>query len=160
MDFSVVERDFLRKYLPDFDWTGFDAPTEHVPLKKPVEECRVALVATSGAYIKGKQEPFAVKNLLGDDSYRIISYETPAGDIALSHPGYDTKRAAHDLDCVFPLAMLNTLKDKGAVGETAPRHFSFMGYIARPERLLNETAPQVTGLLKEDRVDLVILVPS
>lgn len=160
MDFSIVERDFLRKYLPDFDWMGFDAPTEHTPLRKPVEECRVALVATSGAYMKGQQEPFATKNLLGDDSYRIIPNDIPVGEISLSHPGYDTKRAAHDLDCVFPLAMLNTLKGKGVVGEAAPRHFSFMGYIARPERLLNETAPQVAGLLKEDVVDLAILVPS
>lgn len=160
MDFSVVERDFLRKYLPDFDWMGFDTPTEHVPLKKPVEECSVALVTTSGAYIKGKQEPFAVKNLLGDDSYRIIPNDTPAGEISLAHPGYDTKRSARDLDSVFPLAMLNTLKDKGVAGEAAPRHFSFMGYIARPERLLDETAPQVARLLKEDSVDLAILVPS
>jgi len=160
MDFSIVEMDFIRKFLPDFEWKGFDTPTEHVPLKKPVEECRVALVTTSGAYIKDKQEPFAVKNLLGDDSYRVIPNDTPVENISLAHPGYDTKRAAHDFDCVFPLAMLNTLKDKGAVGEAAPRHFSFMGYIARPERLVNETAPQVAKLLKEDGVDLAVLVPS
>lgn len=160
MDFSVVERDFLRKYLPDFDWTGFDAPTEHVPLKKPVEECAVALVTTSGAYIKGKQEPFATRDLLGDDSYRVIPNDTPAGEISLAHPGYDTRRAARDLDCVFPLAMLNALKDKGVIGEAAPRHFSFMGYIPRPEKLINEAVPQIAEFLKEDRVDLAVLVPS
>lgn len=160
MDFSIVERDFLRKFLPDFDWTGFDAPTGHVPMKKPVEECRVALVTTSGAYIKEKQEPFATRNILGDDSYRVIPNETPVLEVSLAHPGYDTRRAIKDLDCVFPLSMLNALKDKGVIGEAAPRHFSFMGYIARPERLLDETAPQVAHLLKEDSVDLAVLVPS
>lgn len=84
----------------------------------------------------------------------------PPGDILLSHPGYDTKRALLDIDCVFPISLLNRLKEKEEIGELAERHFSFMGYIARPERLLSETAPQAGRLLLEDRVDLVMLVPS
>ncbi|MFQ5669318.1 MAG: hypothetical protein ACE5HD_02220 [Acidobacteriota bacterium] len=42
----------------------------------------------------------------------------------------------------------------------APRHVSFMGYIPRPENLIRRTAPQVGRMLMEDKVDLVILVPS
>ncbi|MDT8318855.1 MAG: glycine/sarcosine/betaine reductase selenoprotein B family protein [bacterium] len=160
MHFSIVERDFLRKYLPEFDWTGFDTPTKHVPLNKPVEECRVALVTTSGAYLKGKQDPFTVKNLFGDDSYRVIPNDTPVEDIGLAHPGYDTKRAAQDIDAVFPIGLLNALAERGIVGEAAPRHISFMGYIPRTGRLMEEIAPATAGLLNEDGVDLAILVPS
>jgi len=42
----------------------------------------------------------------------------------------------------------------------APRHVSFMGYIPRTEHLIAETAPEATGILADDGVDLAILVPS
>jgi len=37
---------------------------------------------------------------------------------------------------------------------------SFMGYIPRTERLLWNNAPQVARMLRDDGVDLAILVPS
>lgn len=160
MDFSIIERDFIRKFLPDFDWCSFERPTDHVKLKNSIDKCRVALVTTSGAYVKDRQEPFNTGNLLGDDSYRIISNNTPVHDISLAHPGFDTQRAMKDLDCVFPLAMLNVLKDKGVIGEAAPRHFSFMGYIPRTWRFCDERVPEVAKFIKEDGVDLAVLVPS
>lgn len=160
-DFSVVEGDFLRsKFLPDFEWTRFDRPTEPVALARPIKEARVALVVTAGAYLPEGQEPFNTKTVLGDDSFRIIPGDTRSEDIALSHPGYDTRRAAQDLDCVFPLALLRELQAEGAIGEVAPRHVSFMGYIPRPEHLMAETAPEAARNLANDGVDLAILVPS
>jgi D-proline reductase (dithiol) PrdB len=161
MNFLDVERDYIRRrVLPDFEWTPFELPTEPNALTKPLQACRVALVATAGAYLSGKQEPFSTKSKLGDDSFRVIPSETPAEGIGLAHPGYDTKRALLDLDCVFPYVLLSRLKDEGIIGEVAPRHFSFMGYVPRPEGLIWKTAPQVGRLLLQERVDLVILVPS
>lgn len=161
MDFIEIEKEFVRrKVLPDFDWTRFDQPTRPVPLKKPVAQCRVALVTTSGAYLRDSQPRFATKSPTGDDSFRIIPNETPIEEIALAHPGYDTRRAIQDLDCVFPLALLNRFARQGTIGSAAPRHFSFMGFIPHPERLLTEIAPQVGDELQRDRVDLVLLVPS
>jgi D-proline reductase (dithiol) PrdB len=161
MNFLDVERDYVRRrVLPDFEWTTFDLPTEPNPLRKPLKACRVALVATAGAYLSGKQEPFSTKSKLGDDSFRVIPNETAPEEIGLAHPGYDTKRALLDLDCVFPSLLLNRLKDGGVIGEVAPRHFSFMGYVPKPEGLIWRTAPQVGRSLLQDRVDLVILVPS
>jgi Glycine/sarcosine/betaine reductase selenoprotein B (GRDB). len=161
MDFAEIEKEYVRrKTLPDFDWTRFAVPTEPVPLAKPVEQCRVALVVTAGAYLPATQEPFQIRNPLGDDSYRILPGKTTAEEIALSHPGYDTRRAKQDLDCVFPLNLLQQLAGAGTVGSVAPRHFSFMGYIPRTENLLWRTAPQVGRMLLEDQVDLALLVPS
>ena len=161
MNFVEIEKEYIRrKALPDFDWTGFEVPTEPVPLAKPVRQCRVALVVTAGAYLPATQEPFQIRNPLGDDSYRILPGETTAEEIALSHPGYDTRRAKQDLDCVFPLNLLQQLAGAGTVGSVAPRHFSFMGYIPRTENLLWRTAPQVGRMLLEDQVDLALLVPS
>ena len=110
--------------------------------------------------MRGSQEPFATKSPTGDDSYREIPSATPIEEIALSHPGYDTRRALKDLDCVFPLALLNRLAQQGVVGSAAPSHYSFMGYIPRTERLLAETAPRVGAALQREQVDLAVLVPS
>jgi len=161
VDFTVVEGDYIRsKLIPDFEWTRFDRATEPVPLSKPVTDARVALVVTAGAYLTGSQEAFNAKTALGDDTFRVIPGDTPREDIALSHPGYDTRRAAQDLDCVFPLTLLRELQAQRAIGEIASRHVSFMGYIPRTERLLTETAPKAAHILAEDEVDLAILVPS
>ncbi len=161
MNFLDIEKDFVRqKVLPDFEWTGFELATEPNPITKPVKECKVALVVTAGAYVRESQERFDVKNPLGDDSFRIIPSDTPHEEIALAHPGYDTKRAMRDMGTVFPYLLLNKLRIDGVIGEVAPRHFSFMGYVPRPERLLWNKAPQVARMLRDDGVDLAILVPS
>jgi D-proline reductase (dithiol) PrdB len=120
----------------------------------------VALVVTAGAYLRGSQQPFATKSPTGDDSFRIIPNETPIEEIALAHPGYNTRRALQDLDCVFPLALLNHFQQQGEIGAAAPRHFSFVGFIPQTERLLTEIAPQVGTELIRDQVDLALLVPS
>ncbi len=161
MSFTDVERDYLRrKLMPDFEWTTFAEPTPGTPLAKPVEACRVALVVTSGAYLPASQPRFDTRSPLGDDGFRIIPSEIPPSEVALAHPGYDTRRAQQDLDTVFPYQLLSRLCAAGAVGEVAPRHVSFMGYIPRTESLLRDRAPQVAQLLREDGVELAILVPS
>lgn len=161
MSFLDVEGDYVRgKVLPDFKWTFFAEPTEPAPLNKPVNECRVALIVTAGAYLVGSQTSFDNRNPLGDDSYRIIPSDTPVEQIALSHPGYDTKRALTNLDTVFPFQLIRQMQDDGTIGAVAPRHFSFMGYIPRTERLLWNNAPQVARMLRDDGIDLAILVPS
>ena len=161
MNFLDVERDYLRsKILPDFEWTSFELPTQPIPLAKPPDACKVAIVATSGVYLPQSQDPFIGRSALGDDSYRVIPNETPLEAIGLAHPGYDTRRAMKDLDVVFPYRLLNQLKDQGVIGEAAPRHVSFMGWVPKPEGLLWRKAPEVGRLLLKDQVDLVILVPS
>ncbi len=161
MSFLDVEGEYVRgKILPDFAWTAFAEPTVPTPLTRPISECSVALVVTAGAYLADSQPRFDIRNPLGDDSFRIIPSDISTSEIALSHPGYDTKRAQTDLDTVFPFQLLNRLRESGVIGKVAPHHVSFMGYIPRTERLLWNRAPQVARLLRDDEVDLVILVPS
>lgn len=161
IDFTEIEKDFIRRnVLPDFDWTWFEIPTEPIPLEKPIYECKVALITTSGAYLRQTQQPFETKSSLGDDTFRVIPNDIAPEEIALAHPGYDTIRALQDLDCVFPLALLNKFKEKSVIGAVAPRHFSFIGYIPRTERLIWKVAPVVGRTLLKDKVDLAILVPA
>ncbi len=161
MNFADIEKNYLReKGLPDFEWTTFTAPTKPNPLMKSIQQSRVAIVATAGAYVGGTQAPFITKSIQGDDSFRIIPNGTAIEGIDLAHPGYVTTRAKKDLDCVFPLALLNRLHANGELGSAAPRHVSFMGFIPNTDRLIRQRIPEVGQMLVQDGVDLVILVPS
>jgi D-proline reductase (dithiol) PrdB len=161
MSFLTIEKNYVReKVFSDFQWASFAEPTKASPLKKPFNECKVALIVTAGAYLVESQAPFDSKHPLGDDSYRIIPSNTPGEQISLSHPGYDTKRALTDLNTVFPFQLLNRMQQNGTIGAVATSHFSFMGYIPRTERLLQNNAPEVAKMLCDDGVDLAILVPS
>ena len=68
--------------------------------------------------------------------------------------------AEQDLNCLFPLQRLQELEQAGEIGHVAPRHYSVMGYILRPEELLEQTVPAIIHDLREDRADVVILVPA
>ncbi len=75
------------------------------------------------------------------------------------HLHIDTRFARQDLNCIFPLQRLLELEEAGVVGRSAPRHYSFMGYTVQPEALLQESTPAILRHLRDDHVDLVVLVP-
>ena len=51
------------------------------------------------------------------------------------------------------------LEASGDIGCAAPSHYSFIGYTCQPERLLDESIPAIIGKLREETVDVVVLVP-
>jgi D-proline reductase (dithiol) PrdB len=124
--------------------------------KKPLDECRLALVTTGGVHLPD-QLRFDIDDPSGDCSYR----EIPAGaaDLTWTHAYYRPDEGT-DLDSVFSLWTLRELEREGVVGKLGPRHFSFMGAIHDPEPLVRETAPEVAGKLAEDGVEAVLLTPS
>ena len=124
--------------------------------KKPLRESRLALVTTGGVHLPG-QPRFDIDDLAGDCSYREIP--ASADDLTWTHAYYRPDEGS-DLDAVFPLQTLRSLLEDGAVGWLSERHFSFMGAIHDPTRLVESTAPEVAGKLVEDRVDVVLLTPS
>jgi D-proline reductase (dithiol) PrdB len=157
--FVEIERDFVReKVLTDFEFAWFDQPSQLNRLRVPVLQATLALVGTAGAYIRSKQTPFA-SGKEGDASFREIQGDRTLGELGLSHPGYDTKRALQDPNVVFPLDRLRELKRAGEIGATAPRHFSFMGFSPNVPVLL-ENARKVARCLVADQIDLVLLVPA
>lgn len=158
--FPEIEKDFIRqKILPEFDWVRFDQPSALNKPGKKLSQCRIALVSTAGAHL-ANQAAFNVHDKYGDDSYREIPSETPANELVLSHPGYNTRKIKEDPNCVFPIDRLRELAVDGVIGQLNKRAFSFMGYIPLPERLMKERAPEVAHKLKHDNADLVILVPG
>ena len=160
MNFADVERDYIRQHiLPDFEWAHYSEPSRINPLRKPIELSRVAFVTTGGVHLKSDR-PFNYKNRTGDTSYRIIPSEAEMQYLALSHLGYDTAAVSKDINSVFPLERLRELRDEGLFLALTDRHFSFMGYMPHPHRLLQETGPEVAAMLKEDGADLVLLAPA
>ncbi len=60
---------------------------------------------------------------------------------------------------MMPLGRLQGLAQMGEIGRSAPRHYSIMGYLLKPEQMLRESIPAIIGCLRQDRVDAVLLVP-
>ena len=51
------------------------------------------------------------------------------------------------------------LDGAGEIGEVAPSHYSFMGYLLRPEEFLRTSVPAIVEGLKAEAVDVALLVP-
>ena len=124
-------------------------------LKKPLSQCRIALITTGGVFIEG-QTPFE----RGDFSYREIPRDVSKETLRIWHPGYDHGPAEEDINCIFPLDRFQEMEAEGIIGELAQTQYSFMGLINEPEALINGTAPEVGRLLKEAEVDAVFLAST
>jgi D-proline reductase (dithiol) PrdB len=133
--------------LPDFGLTPF------VPGPR-LRERRVAIVTTSGVHARGDRA-FDI----GAADYRVISGDTPAADLLMSHVSVNFDRSGfqEDINVVFPIDRLRELKGDGAIGSISDFHYSFMG--AAPIRALEPKARELAALLKKDRVDAVLLTP-
>lgn len=59
----------------------------------------------------------------------------------------------------LPLDRLREFEAEGRIAEVAPRHYSFMGSISIPARLVTVTAPEIARRMAEEKVDGVLLTP-
>lgn len=160
VNFADIERDFVRaRVYPKFEWRAYDAFSPLNPLRVPLQSARVAFVTTSGAHLVD-QAPFDIKSAKGDPSFRAFPISTPLDQIQLSHRGYDTRRASVDKNVVLPLDHLRAAAEDGRIGGLSSRVYSFMGYIADTDRLLEESAPVVAASIASDGADLVLLAPT
>lgn len=160
VDFSQVEREWVSQRLfPGFSWQSFDEFSPLNPLAVPLTEARIALVTTSGVHLKS-DKPFDKKAKGGDASFRAFGSESAFNELALTHVGYDTKRALADINVVLPLDHLRHAAAQGTIGELTPTIYSFMGYIPDTTDFIGTTAPEVARLLAAEQPDLVLLVPT
>jgi D-proline reductase (dithiol) PrdB len=131
-----------------------------VHLSKPLREARVAVVTTA-AFFEPGQLPFDVSIRGGDCSYRVLPSDVALNTLRIAHrsDAFDSRGIASDKNLALPLDRLKALAEEGVIGSVAPRHFSFMGSISAPGRLVGGTAPEVARMLAEDAVDAVLLTP-
>ncbi|MDR3718587.1 MAG: glycine/sarcosine/betaine reductase selenoprotein B family protein [Bryobacteraceae bacterium] len=155
-DLKLTYRIYMAAYrYRQFDW--LPGPV----LAKPLAESRIAMLTTAGLH--SPDQPAFDETIKGGDwSYRELPADVDLASLHLAHTSdaFDRAGIERDRNLVLPLDRLRELVAKRVIGEPAPRHFSFMGSIPAPGRLVNQTAPEVAAKLQDDRVDAVLLTPA
>ena len=156
-EMSLHVRLFMKKY--PFNRYRIDSVPCH-PLRQPLAGARVALVTTAGFSLP-TQQAFNHRLRLGDVSWREIAADTDLTTLVESHrsQAFDHRGVAADRNLAFPLDRFRELEAAGQIGRLNHRHFSFMGSIIGPRPLVEQSAPEVARLLREDGVDAVFLTP-
>lgn len=129
-------------------------------LVRPLSGTKLALISTAGLHLPDQPafDP-AIKG--GDASFRELTNHVEVQQLRIAHrsSAFDQTGALKDRNLVFPLDRFRELVGRREVGSLNHRHFSFMGSITAPGRLISDTAPQVAAKLRADEVDAVFLVP-
>jgi D-proline reductase (dithiol) PrdB len=122
-----------RLYLKTYRWQRID-PVPWSPLKKPLQDCRLALISSAGL-VGADQEPFEKSIRIGDTGIR------------------------RDPNLAFPADRLREMADAGFIGSLNHRFFSLMGSVTAPDQLTRHTIPPIVSRLVEDQVDIALLIP-
>jgi D-proline reductase (dithiol) PrdB len=146
-------------------WAALPGETQiaWTPLARPLSECTVALVSSAAIALKGAR-PFDPEierrdPWFADPSYRVLPRTVRTGDIQVCHLHINRTFAEQDLNSVLPTERLDKLAEMGEIGAAAPSNYSYMGYTLRPARLLRESVPAMVQQLREEHVDIVMLIP-
>ena len=133
--------------LPSFEATPFVAGP-------PLRERRVAIVSTAGLH--RRSDP---AYLPAAADYRVIPGDVDGRDLVMSHisTNFDRTGFQQDVNVVFPIDRLRELAQSGEIGSVAALHFSFMG--ATDPQAMSGAAIEVAGMLRNDAVNAVLLVP-
>jgi D-proline reductase (dithiol) PrdB len=148
-------------YTTPYRWAHYvEVPFQR--LRKPLGQCRVALVTTAAPFdpAKGDQGPGAKYNS-GAKFYSVYDGDTSKShDLRISHIAYDrVHTSADDSGTWFPLPALKRLVSRGRIGEVAPRFFG--APTNRSHRVtIGTDAPEILARCREDQVDAAVLVPN
>lgn len=134
--------------VPEFDTTPFTVPPE-------LRRATVAIVTT--AALRRPDDPTFGP---GDESFRLLP--GAARDLTVGHasPNWDRSGLAADLNVAYPVDRLHELAKDGVIGAVAPQHVSFHGVIdGNLSTIRLDTGPAAARVLREDGVDIALLVP-
>jgi len=156
-------RDYYKKlgYEKPYEWARYDS-VPFTPLKKPITDCRVAIVTTAAPYQadKGDQGPDAPYNAAAKFFTVYSQSTTNTPDLRISHVGIDRDNTyADDLDAYFPLNALHSAAKKKLIREVGPNFYGLP--TNRSQRTTVDTdCAALTELCQADAVDVVLLVPN
>lgn len=130
-------------------------PPAWTHLTKELSELRIALITTAGLHFR---DDAAFEFI--DSTFRPISGGEDANNLVMSHSSvnFDKTGFTEDVNLVFPIDRFRELEADGKIGSLADVHYSFMGAGLNPSAF-EQSASQVAGLLKQDKVDAVFLTP-
>lgn len=156
VDYIALTREAYSRlgYRP-YRWASNEDLPSWAPLRKPLSEARLGLIASGGIYRHG-QVAFTHKD---DVTHREIPTDVDTGELRVTHFAYDQEDARRDPNVIFPIDTLRTLVAEGTVGELAPLALTFMGGIYSQRRLAAELIPVLVERTLDLEVDAVLLVP-
>lgn len=138
-----------------YRWVENDEPPPWAALKRPLNESRLAIVASGGIYAVG-QLAFHHRD---DTSIRAIDRDVDVADLRTSHFAYDQTAARSDPNVVFPIEPMRRSVAAGRLGSLGRHGYTCMGGIYSSRRVREELAAEIARRVIEDQVDLVLLVP-
>jgi D-proline reductase (dithiol) PrdB len=146
-------------YGAPYEWAHFeDVPFQ--PLRKPLSQCRVALITTAAPYAPEQGEPGSPDNARAK-FYKVYSGDTAIDhDVRIWHVAIDTVHTSgEDPGTWFPLPALRRCAASGRIGSVAPR---FHGVPTnRSQRTTIEVdGPEAVSRCLEDGADGAILVAN
>jgi hypothetical protein len=142
-------------YERPYRWAHY-ADVPFTPLAKPLSECRVGLVTTTSPSSGFEPDPGALR---GDKSVWSGATDPPPERLHTDHLSWD-KETTHtdDVESFLPIRALQRLAEKGRIGGLSPRFYGApTDYSQR--RNVEDDAPEVLRLCREDGVDVARLVP-
>jgi len=157
-----------RSFLPLFEnATPLEGEREPVwaPFGPRLADATIALLTSAGLSIIGEQEPFDVERerrepTWGDPTHRVIPHELGSRLLAMDHLHVNNTDVLADRNVALPIDVLDELVADGVVGGAARSHVSVMGYQEAGLRVWrDETAPKIIELLRDERVDGLVLAP-
>lgn len=135
-------------------------PTPCAPLRRPLADCRLALVASSVCLAHGglRSDPGVQ---VGDPLLRTIAGDVSTAELlSRSRGGTDASAANLDRNLAFALERLREAVADGRLGELNQRHLALCGVMAATGRAIRKRAPQAARWLTVDQVDAALLVPT
>ncbi len=142
-----------------------EEPIPWMPLSKPLNECRFALVTTAGIHVKDAEPPFDMERekrepMWGDPTFRRIPRDVRQKQIGASHLHINNRDLLADVNIVLPVQRFLELESEGVIGSLAATNYSFMGYQMNNSEWRQRYGPEVAGLMKDEAVDAVLLTPA
>lgn len=159
VDLAKLQKVVREKYNPSFNYFYGDY-YPWAPFSKELKAAKIALVTTGGLHLKNDRPFDLINELTGDPTFRVIPASTPLHELTITHGHYDQSQTEKDLNTMLPLERLHEFKQDGLIGEVAPYHYSFRGYLPNFKPLMEVYAPQVAEQLKWAQVDAVVLTPA
>lgn len=120
----------------------------------PLVERQVTIVS-SAALIRRNDTPFA----FGSAEVRFLPADLPLNDLLISHVSINFDRSGYqrDINTVYPIERLRELAAQGIIGSVAATHYTVMG--STDPSTMEGSADQISGQLRQERVDAVLLTP-
>ncbi|MEZ5490179.1 MAG: hypothetical protein R3F50_07650 [Gammaproteobacteria bacterium] len=136
-------------YTSDYQWAHF----ETIPFSKPtrtLKESKVAIITTA---MPAETEHKA------DRQVEAVPVDPPPSALFTDHLSWDKDNThTRDVPTFLPIEQLNRLVAEGTAGELGRRFFCVPTEYSKRLTLDND-APRILELCREDQIDLALLVP-